>query len=128
MSYTPTNWDNGDIITAAKLNKIEQGISEASSSSDGGGGLVVTEAIENFVSTLDKTWKEIHDAIAAGRCVFIHRADDDNPSYGVYNSFEVVGYCAHVMGADVEEDGYVVQASGAWISETETGYPTMNIQ
>lgn len=26
MSYTPTVWANGDTITAAKLNKIEQGI------------------------------------------------------------------------------------------------------
>ena len=27
MSYTPTNWSSGDIITATKLNKIEQGLS-----------------------------------------------------------------------------------------------------
>ena len=26
MSYTPTEWENGDIITAEKLNKIENGI------------------------------------------------------------------------------------------------------
>lgn len=26
MAYTPTNWQDGDIITAAKLNKIEQGL------------------------------------------------------------------------------------------------------
>ena len=26
MSYTATNWQNGDIITAAKLNKAEQGV------------------------------------------------------------------------------------------------------
>ena len=31
MSYTPTTWVNGDTITAAKLNKMEQGIA------DGGG-------------------------------------------------------------------------------------------
>ena len=24
MAYTPTNWQDGDIITAAKLNKMEQ--------------------------------------------------------------------------------------------------------
>lgn len=32
-SYTPTTWVNGDIITATKLNNIEQGIANA-----GGGG------------------------------------------------------------------------------------------
>lgn len=31
MSYTPTTWANGDTITAEKLNKIEQGISTATS-------------------------------------------------------------------------------------------------
>lgn len=26
MSYTPTTWNNGDVITAEKLNKLEQGV------------------------------------------------------------------------------------------------------
>ena len=30
MSYTPTTWTTGDTVTATKLNKIEQGIAEAS--------------------------------------------------------------------------------------------------
>ena len=29
MAYTPTNWQDGDIITAAKLNNIEQGLVSA---------------------------------------------------------------------------------------------------
>ena len=33
MSYTPTNWNTGDTITASALNKIENGIANA-----GGGG------------------------------------------------------------------------------------------
>ena len=28
MAYTPTNWQDGDTITANKLNKLEQGISD----------------------------------------------------------------------------------------------------
>lgn len=28
MSYTPTNWQTGDTVTAQKLNKMEQGIAE----------------------------------------------------------------------------------------------------
>lgn len=28
MNYTPNTWTNGDVITAAKLNNIEQGIQE----------------------------------------------------------------------------------------------------
>lgn len=37
MSYEPTNWQNGDIVTASKLNNIEQGIenlSEAEGTAD----------------------------------------------------------------------------------------------
>lgn len=37
MSYNPTNWQNGDIVTSAKLNNIEQGIetlSEAKGTAD----------------------------------------------------------------------------------------------
>lgn len=30
MSYEPTNWEDGDTITTARLNKIEQGIAEGS--------------------------------------------------------------------------------------------------
>ena len=30
MSYTPTNWQTGDVITAEKLNKLENGVSSAS--------------------------------------------------------------------------------------------------
>lgn len=26
MAYTPTTWSNGDVITAEKLNKLEQGV------------------------------------------------------------------------------------------------------
>ena len=26
MSYTPTTWQSGDVITSTKLNKLEQGV------------------------------------------------------------------------------------------------------
>lgn len=34
MSYTPTNWNTGDTITAAAMNKIENGIANAGGSYD----------------------------------------------------------------------------------------------
>lgn len=34
MSYTPTEWKNGDTITASAMNKIEQGIASAGDSYD----------------------------------------------------------------------------------------------
>lgn len=32
MAYTPTNWETGDLITAEKMNNLEQGVEAASSS------------------------------------------------------------------------------------------------
>lgn len=29
MSYEPTNWKSGDVVTSAKLNKLEQGVADA---------------------------------------------------------------------------------------------------
>lgn len=57
MSYTPTTWAAGDTVTAAKLNKLEQGIAS-------GGVLVVNMVYDEQKDDdyTDKTWKEIYDA------------------------------------------------------------------
>lgn len=52
MSYTPTNWQSGDTITSAKLNKIENGIA----------GSVLFATVDMSTQSLDKTWQEIADA------------------------------------------------------------------
>ena len=60
MAYNPTNWKSGDVVTSAKLNKLEQGVADA-----GGGGVLVVNVVLNSPTstpTLDKTWQEIHDA------------------------------------------------------------------
>lgn len=36
MAYTKTNWKDGDVISAERMNKIEKGIEDAASS----GGVV----------------------------------------------------------------------------------------
>lgn len=58
MSYTPTVWNAGDVVTAEKLNKLEQGVAEGGG---GGGGLdyptfTVDEETEEI--TCDKTYSE----------------------------------------------------------------------
>ena len=64
MTYNPTTWKDGDIVTSAKLNKIEQGIAA-------GGGFLIINDIDG---TLDKTWQEIYDA---GCGVIVKREDGD---------------------------------------------------
>ena len=49
MSYTPTTWTSGDIVTSAKLNKIENGIVEASNS----GGCEVYEGVFTEIEAPD---------------------------------------------------------------------------
>lgn len=69
MAYTKQNWECGDLITADKMNHIEDGIEDASS----GGGTTkltvnVTESNGTFV--MDKTWQEISDAFPNVEVVF----------------------------------------------------------
>lgn len=76
MSYTPTNWQTGDTVTAEKLNKLEQGVSDA------GGGIVVASAevgeelfsidYENPLSiSLDKTYEELYSATYSAIHIYI---------------------------------------------------------
>ena len=59
MAYEKTTWQTGDIVTAQKLNHLEQGV----------------EGVEPLIIPLDNsslgcTWQEIADAFISGRtCV-----------------------------------------------------------
>jgi hypothetical protein len=101
MSYTPTVWKSGDVISSEKLNKIENGIEavgietniqnptdgqtlkyDAASgkwvNGEGGGSstLVVTSTYDEStqIVTLDKTWQEIYDALP--NVMILHKEDD----------------------------------------------------
>lgn len=54
MSYEPTNWKDGDLVTSAKLNKLEQGVAN-------GDGIFIVH-VNTQTGALDKTWQEIYDA------------------------------------------------------------------
>ena len=55
MAYTKNTWQTGDVVTAEKLNNMENGIAGAS--------LVVNV---DMTGTLDKTAKQIRDAAQSG--------------------------------------------------------------
>ena len=52
MAYEPTNWKAGDVVTSAKLNKMEQGIVSNN---------IIESTREGNIMTLNKTWQEIWD-------------------------------------------------------------------
>lgn len=77
MAYEPTNWKAGDVVTSAKLNKLEQGVAGAG----GTGGVFIvhrTESSEEF--RLDKTWLEILSALTAEQLVAVCYATNDDGS------------------------------------------------
>lgn len=73
MSYEPTNWKTGDVVTSAKLNKLENGVANSA------GFLKVTSSYDDQtqVYTMDKTWQEIHDALANGEYVILVDLDQE---------------------------------------------------
>ena len=123
MAYTPTEWECGDVVTAEKLNNIEEGIQEALES--GGGGaepLVVHEDGDTY--TLDKTWQEIYDAypnvaiytaasdgVSAYTKSLITEVKYDHGEYSVKSSHEGDRY------ATDDADGYPVYIEGQGLSK-----------
>ena len=84
MSYTPTEWECGDTITAAKMNKIEQGIADASNN---GGVLIVHTAQQTVGDSLflvmDKTMSELLEAYEAGKTIIVEEPDLTGMNDGV---------------------------------------------
>ena len=110
MSYEKTTWSSGDTITAEKLNNIEDGIAGA----DNRGVFAV--GFQEDGGTLDKTWKEIHDAVSDGKLSFVFFMGEDEIGIGIVMSvYEEGGYSIDVMGWN---EGFTYTA------ETENGYPT----
>ena len=70
MSYTPTEWKTGDVITAERLNKAEQGIKDAhdaaDTSSGGGSNIFYIYALgdeDEGMTGISKTYQEISEAV-----------------------------------------------------------------
>lgn len=68
MSYEKTNWVTGDIVTADKLNKLEDGVVSAGNSS---GLLTYTPDQESETLTLDKTFNEVLAMLESGTLPFL---------------------------------------------------------
>lgn len=65
MSYTPTNWNTGDTITAAAMNKIENGIANAGGGKYDAYNYIISQ-VDNGTPVLEKgEWSDIYDALQA---------------------------------------------------------------
>lgn len=117
MAYEKTTWNCGDTITAEKLNNLENGVEEALECCSGG-GLICTATVtvneDNYACyILDKTWQEIHDALAQGQSVYISEPGDNAWNMirgiwvvvGVYDDSDVGGNdydVAFIQGAAID--------------------------
>lgn len=88
MSYEPTNWKSGDVVTSAKLNKLENGVANA------GGGISVVEfefdtTNEKYVSV--RTTESILAELQAGiPQVWLFKGIEDTGWPIMHNSWTLV--------------------------------------
>lgn len=118
MSYTPTEWKTGDVVTSAKLNKLEQGVADA-----GGGGVLV---VDNVNVTLSETWQTIYDAIVAGTPTYVRLVQTGEIPYAVIDAV----YEVSVGDGDVQPEGtYYVSTIGNQVFTCSAGneYPSAPI-
>ena len=109
MSYTPTSWSTGDTITAAAMNKIENGIANA-----GGGDILFDIGVEDNI--LDKTWTEILTALSSGKVA------------RVIGSGENLAFSEYVVAASYDGEYYAVYVAGnqGWYqTSSASGYPEL---
>jgi len=115
MAYTKQTWATGDVITEEKLNHIEDGITNA------GGVLIVNNNYDESTSknTLDKTWKEIHDAYINGVKILIHSVP---AGLSARESYETVIGVYETSGID--EPFEVMFGESQYSTDSENGYPS----
>ena len=110
MSYTKTTWQDGDVITADRLNNMENGIANAAPM------VIVNGTYNNGEIILDKTWQEIYDAINNKIPVYIcynyNNSDDD---YGIF--------MGEVMSVYYSDNEYKVSADAVYSAISSSGYP-----
>ena len=81
MAYTPTNWQTGDVVTAEKLNKLENALA------GGGTSPLIVRVLEDTRET-DKTTREIKTAFESGITVLFIVEDNYNGDY--YSTWSVL--------------------------------------
>ena len=101
MSYTPTVWKTGDIVSSQRLNKLEEGVK----------GAYEVMVINTTDGTLDKTWQEIYDAMAQGKVCVVR--SDNGTTEGRINTFVVISVYVAEGTYMLTADMYTYRASSA---------------
>lgn len=89
MNYVKQTWATGDVVTAEKMNYIENGIA-------GAGGSLIVHLNDDI---LDKTWQEINNTMRSGIPCYIVSVWDDEEEGSLEVSWELIVY-AYYSGQD----------------------------
>lgn len=123
MSYTPTEWETGQTITAEKLNKLEQGVANA-----GGGSFAVHASQDGNAIIMDKTYSEIATAFQEYVCIPVMTEAETFKLVGFVAKMYEDGEAKTVVVANIEYDTEVYRtewSSIAFTANSETDYPTV---
>lgn len=122
MSYTPTEWENGDLITATKLNKMESGIANA------GNALIVTLTVTNPGYVMDKTYTEIYETFKSGIPCYVKLiSSTDDPITDQYVIKEMIEPIIFVYKYDENYRVYAAGATSHYISNMTLGLPVVDV-
>lgn len=119
MGYIPTEWQTGDVITAEKLNNIENGVASV------GSGTLCVGLTGEHIDTLSETWQTINDAMESGKIVFITYALPEFLGGGIVTTI--------VYKAELSDGLYIVSAKDltsaitvTYQTDSASGYPVVS--
>lgn len=115
MAYSPTVWNTGDVITAEKLNKAEQGIAAAA-----GAVQWIDVDFEDEDLPLQSTWQEIYNLFTAKKLLYIYMNDMQYLIRSVAD-LSVLSEGFHVVASSLTDNGTINDLT--WIAETASDYP-----
>lgn len=84
MAFEPKTWVCGDTITAQELNRMEQGIEDASQDGGGSSSFIVHGTVSDENITVAENVEDIVNAIEAEQNVYMITVDSDNNQSYLY--------------------------------------------
>jgi hypothetical protein len=109
MAYTKTNWKDGDVISAERMNKIEKGIEDAGSS--GSGEFIVTFTYTTYTNSwkCDSNNTDIYNAHLSGMDIKYYVIGD-----GDYQPLNAYGRMRNVSNTYCETELFSFMDSGSF--------------
>lgn len=110
MAYVKTNWQTGDIVTADKLNKLEDGVLSGGSAQV----LTLTTDEATSITTINASWDDLYNTITSGKAVGIVHTTDGT-EFGTLTEF---AYCIGV--SEMQAEGATVYLAFFYVGSTKT--------